>query len=240
MIIVIGRGHSGTRIIPQILTKNGVFMGGHRMEGRGDLTPAQPIYALAFLAGRQTKLIDCHNWNFSNLVNSNQYTDIFDRLIKQYLQPILNHDNPRGWKLPENTLIYPWLVRYFPEAYFIYMIRDPRDVILGEHLTDALNRFNIPHCPNFKSIYEQRAISCKYQHDIIYSTPKPKHFIKIRFEDIVLNQTLQLERLSRFLDIPLDNQIRMNSSKVARWHKAKVFTKFSFLKPICNKHNYIW
>ena len=240
MIIVIGRGHSGTRIIPQILTKNGVFMGGHRMEGRGDLTPAQPIYILASLAGSQVKMIDCHNWNFSNLIHDTSYTNTFEKLITEYLQPILNHNEPRGWKLPENTLIYPWLVKAFPNAHFVYMIRDPRDVILGEHLTDDLNLFNIPHCPNFKSIYEQRAISCKYQHDIIYSTPKPKHFLKIRFEDIVLNQELQIKRLSRFLGISLNTQIKMNSSKVAKWRKSNTFTKFRFLKPICNKHNYIW
>jgi len=44
----------------------------------------------------------------------------------------------KGWKIPETTLVFPWIRRIFPEIRYIFWVRDPRDSILGGHLTDDL------------------------------------------------------------------------------------------------------
>ena len=97
----------------------------------------------------------------------------FIQLIDSYLVSVIN--NPavhKGWKIPETTLVYPWIVRMFPEMHYIYWIRNPRDCILGAHLTDDLNDFGIPYPPT-EDQRLRRAISWKYQQDLVRATPGP-------------------------------------------------------------------
>ncbi len=45
----------------------------------------------------------------------------------------------------------------------------------------------------------RRAISWKYQYDIVKATPKPKHWIEVRFEDFVHDRDATVDRLE---DVP--------------------------------------
>jgi hypothetical protein len=142
----------------------------------------------------------------------------FERLINTYLADVLQ--NPavhKGWKIPETTLVYPWIVRMFPEIKFIHWIRDPRDCIRGSHKTDDLRDFGVTY-PETDDIYEKRAISWVYQYQLMQATPMPKNVIQIRFEDFVLNQEATLKKLEVFLGIPL-GRIIVRADAVARWKK---------------------
>jgi len=238
MIILIGRGRSGTRIIPQLLIRNGVFMGGkHAASGRKDLLPATNIYDMAYTAGHRV-FRDGLSWDFKELVYGTLPAEMH-RKLAEYLVHITPHKEPKGWKLPENTLIYPWLVRMFPEGKFIYLIRDPRDVILSHHFTDDLTMFNID-MPKTKNIYRQRALSWLYQYYIVSQTPKPKHFIQVHFEDLLTHTERVVGQLSDFLDVPLPNLIRVNPEKIGQWKESKEFTQFDFLEAPCKFNNYDW
>ena len=93
----------------------------------------------------------------------------------------------RGWKIPETTLAYPWIIRMFPDIKYIHWIRDPRDCILGGHKTDDLRDFGIDY-PLTDDVRKRRAISWLYQYELMKSTPKPKNYIVVRFEDFILKQ----------------------------------------------------
>ena len=123
---------------------------------------------------------------------------IFDYLVTVNSSPSLH----KGWKIPEATLVLFWLVRLFPETRYIYLIRNPRDSILAPHMTDDLAAFGVPS-PSTEDERLRRAISWKYQYAIVASTPKPKYWIEVRFEDFVLHQEETLSRLEKFLGIPL-------------------------------------
>ena len=78
--------------------------------------------------------------------------DEFIDLITEYLRDVLAEDarypnRLSGWKIPETTLVYPWIVRMFPDTKFIFWIRDPRDSIINQHKTDDLADFGIPYQP---------------------------------------------------------------------------------------------
>src|SRR5690606_34638578 len=138
------------------------------------------------------------------------------RLVHTYLNSVLTSPaNPKGWKLPETTLALPWIVRMFPDAHYIHWMRDPRDAILGEHLTDDLDKFGIPY-DRTDDVRRMRAISWKYQAELVRATPKPKHWLTVRFEDFVLDQDKTLATLSEFLGFPLV-KIRVNPEAVGRW-----------------------
>ena len=48
-----------------------------------------------------------------------------------------------GWKIPETTLVFPWILRMFPDIKYIHWVRNPRDAMLNRHMTDNLNDFGI-------------------------------------------------------------------------------------------------
>jgi len=149
--------------------------------------------------------------------------------VESYLASVLTSRAPhKGWKIPETTLVYPWIVRRFPDARYIYWIRDPRDSIIGAHRTDDLSHFGIAYEPT-EDAREQRAISWKYQSELYKATPPPTNLIEVRFEDFVLDQERTLERLEAFLGIPLA-RIDVRADAVGRWREDDGRNDFAFFR----------
>lgn len=201
LITVIGRGHSGTRAMSHTLTASGVYMG-EPLNHAGDLLPPDDLYEACRVIGRYVDHRGGTSWDFSKL-QAMPIDPAFTRLLDSYLASVWSSDVPwRGWKLPETTLIYPWLRRLHPDIHYIYWIRDPRDCILGRHLTDDMERVGIPHDP-VEDVYQRRAISWKYQVEIVKTTPRPERFLTVRFEDFVMRQEETLRQVGDFLGIEL-------------------------------------
>ena len=158
----------------------------------------------------------------------------FTDLLHSYLQSVLTEENATptgssGWKIPETTLIYPWMVRLFPDIKYIFWIRDPRDSIINQHKTDDLADFGIPYRATDDLRY-RRAISWKYQYDIVKATPRPRHWIEVRFEDFVLDQENTVRRLEEYLEIPLA-RIIVRPDSVGRWRTDDGQHYFDFFEP---------
>jgi hypothetical protein len=152
----------------------------------------------------------------------------FTRLVESFLASVLGSDAPnRGWKLPETTLVLPWIVRMFPDVRYIYWTRDPRDSILGGHLTDDLADFGVPY-DHTDDLRLRRAISWQYQYEIMRATPAPAHRIDVRFEDFIFRQDETLARLADFLGVPLA-KIEVRPDSVGRWRTAEGQCDFPFL-----------
>jgi hypothetical protein len=214
LITVIGRGHSGTRAISHTLSASGVFMGAPLNES-GDLLPPQDMYDACRVLARYVKWKGGLEWDWSALHMMEIPAD-FTNLIHHYLISV--RENPsehKGWKIPETTLVFPWIIRMFPEIKYIFWIRDPRDCIVGGHLTDNLADFGIPYPPT-EDLRLKRAISWKYQYDLVCDTPKPAHWIEVRLEDFILKQDETLARLESFLDVPLA-RIPVKPEVIGRW-----------------------
>ncbi len=166
----------------------------------------------------------------------------FTSRIYTYLTSVLESPaKHKGWKIPETTLVFPWILRMFPNIKYIYWIRDPRDCILGRHLTDDLTDFGIPY-PRPQDEQMRRAISWKYQYDLVKATPKPKHWIEVRFEDFVLQQEETLTRLENFLGIELA-RIPVHPEAVERWKRESAeqrvkVNQYHFLHPAMETYGY--
>ena len=213
-ICIIGRGHSGTRIPSVLLSENGAFMGDEINES-GDKAVWQLIYDAAEIFGDMVENINFFKWDF-NRVLKEPVPNEAKKLIYEYLEDVLNSKNDiKGWKLPENTLIFPWLVKLFPDFYFIYWVRNPFDCILREHVTDDLRRWKIAK-GNTGGDRLDRAVSWLYQYELVKATPKPKNFIMVRYEDYILSQLNELERLEDFIGIPL-KMTKVYSKRINVW-----------------------
>ena len=250
MITIIGRGHGGTRAMSHTLIASNVFMG-EPLNRSGDLLPPQAMYdACRVLAQFVTWRggVDC---DFSGLHTAPIPAE-FTELIDEYLKKVFAaKDEHRGWKIPETTLVFPWIVRMFPEIQYIHWVRNPRDNILAQHLTDDLGDFGVPHpdaehllAERYPALLEaantpeqraeliwrmRRAVSWHYQHQIVAATPKPAHWIVVRFEDFVNQQEATLARLEAYLGFPL-GRIVVRREPVGRYDRAEGPSYFDFLE----------
>ena len=216
-ITIIGRGHSGTRAMSHTLYTSGVFMG-RTINTSGDKVPPGDLYDACRIFARYVRWEGGLSWDFSRVMEMDIDPSFVEK-VESYLADVMENGNPcRGWKLPETTLIYPWIVRMFPDIRYIHWIRDPRDGILAPHRTDDLGDFGIAY-PATEDIRRQRAISWLYQYQLMKATPNPGHLITVRFEDFVLKQEETLLRLEAFLGIPL-SRIVVRPEAVGRWKKA--------------------
>ncbi len=250
MITVIGRGHGGTRAMSHTLVASNVFMG-EPLNRSGDLLPPQTMYDACRVLAHFVTWRGGLNWDFSAL-HTAPIPEEFTELIHEYLKKVLAaKDEHKGWKIPETTLVFPWIVRMFPEIKYIHWVRNPRDNILARHLTDDLGDFGVPH-PDAEQLLAERypvlleavstpeqreeliwrmrrAVSWHYQHEIVAATPKPANWIVVRFEDFVNQQETTLARLEAYLGFPL-GRIIVRREPIGRYDRTEGPSYFDFLE----------
>ena len=232
---IIGRGHSGTRAMSHTLSASGVWMG-EPLNRSGDLLPPQAMYEASRLIARHVRWLGGFEWDFNRL-HTMPIPPEFEGLIRSYLRSVLTSPAPhRGWKIPETTLTFPWVVRMFPEVRYIFWIRNPRDCIVGRHITDDLNDWAIA-CPATENPRLRRAISWKYQYDLVRATPRPGNWIEVRFEDFVQRQDHTLARLESYLGVKLA-RIPVTPEAVGRWKTDSGANYYDFLAPAMERYGY--
>lgn len=235
MITVIGRGHSGTRAISHTLYASGVYMG-RLLNPSGDLVPPEDMYAACRVLAKHVQWLGELAWCFDDL-HTMEIEPEFTRLIESYLASVLKQDATlKGWKIPETTLVYPWIVRMFPEIKYIFWIRNPRDCILNRHITDDLANFGIQYPPT-EDVRLRRAISWKYQYDLVKATPRPEHWLEVRFEDFVLRQDETLAKLEDFLGFKL-GKIIVRPDTIERWRQDEGVNYYDFFEPAMREYGY--
>lgn len=235
LVTVIGRGHSGTRAMAHTLTAGGVFMGAP-LNASGDLLPPEAMYEACRVMARHVRHLGGLKWDF-NALHSMPIPKEFKTLIETYLSSVMRSTaENRGWKIPETTLVYPWIRRMFPDIKYIFWVRNPRDCIIGSHLTDNLADFGVP-CPTTTNVRERRAISWIYQHEIVKSTPSPTSGITVRFEDFVLKQKQTIRKLQEFLGIELP-LIPVRPEAVDRWKTDEDVNYFGLFEPAMKHYGY--
>lgn len=235
LITIVGRGHSGTRAMSHTLSASGVFMG-EPLNRSGDLLPPEDMYQACRVFGQHVRWQGGLSWDWSD-VQSMEIPAEFEGLIHAYLRSVRESTaQHKGWKIPETTLVFPWIARMYPDYKYVYWIRNPRDCIVGRHLTDDLNDFGISYPPT-EDERLRRAVSWIYQYDLVKATPKPEHWIEVRFEDFVLRQDETLARLEEFLGIHL-TKISVNSEPVGRWRQDDGVSYYDFFAPAMREYGY--
>lgn len=227
LVTIIGRGHSGTRAISQTLSESGIYMG-EPLNKSSDLIPAQDMYQACRVFAKYVTYLGDMKWDFSKVLSMSPDPE-FIALIESYLSSVLSSKCVnKGWKIPETTLVYPWIIKMFPKAYYIQWVRDPRDCIIGGHLTDDLNDFGIQY-DKTEDIRRNRAISWYYQREIVKHTPVPKNTISLRFEDMVFSQEETLKKVEGFLGVPMV-KIPMRTDSVGRYLNDDLQNMFDFFE----------
>lgn len=246
IITIIGRGNSGTRLIAQTLHETDDIYMGEKFSARGDKQPYSYMYEMARMAGENVKYLGNYEWDFSDLINTLP-PDKYKNLFYKYINDLLNNDSKYvGWKLPETTLSYPWLVNLMPNMRFIIIVRDPRDCVVNGHATDNLEDWNVEYdkeklenLDDEEKNQKRKCISWKYQYDLINSIPLPKNHIVIRFEDMCLKQDEILLKINNFLGINNISKHSIIESPVGRHlsHPEQI-TYYPFLNKLMDQYGY--
>ena len=217
------------------LSASGVFMG-HPLNASGDLLPPGDMYDACRVFARHVTWKGGLHWDFAEVLAMDIPLE-FTRLLERYLKSVLESPAERaGWKIPETTLVFPWIARMYPDMKYIYWIRNPRDSILASHLTDNLNDFGIAYAPT-DDVRLRRANSWKYQYDLVKASPRPGNWIEVRFEDFVLDQERTLRKVESFVGIPLA-RIPVKTVAVGRCKTDAGVNYFDFLAPAMREYGY--
>tara|TARA_Y100000310_G_scaffold36310_1_gene34197 strand:+ start:44 stop:979 length:936 start_codon:yes stop_codon:yes gene_type:complete len=165
------------------------------------------------------------DWDFSKMSNGDIPRSVKD-IYTDYLSDIENSNNDFvGWKMTESMLFYPWTVRLFPDWYYIHIVRDVRAHFFRRESSDDMahtKMFN-QHSENIPKDSDGNiradikiGLNWKYQLDLIDSLPRPENFLQVKFEDFLLNQDHELERMSDFLGVKL-LKLPVHPEKAHQW-----------------------
>ena len=209
---------------------------GSPLNPSGDLLPPANMYEACRVFARYVQWLGSLKWHWKGPF-SMEIPSEFVELVNSYLESVLaSTAEHKGWKIPETTLVFPWIARMFPNTKYIFWIRNPRDCILRGHLTDDLGSFGIPY-PATDDERLRRAISWRYQYDLVKATPKPENWLEVRFEDFVQRQEETLARLESFLEIRLA-RIPIRPESVDRWRQDEGTSYYDFLGPAMLERGY--
>ena len=117
-VLLIGRGGSGTRLLGELARAGGVFLGNEINVSFDSVEWVDDIYPLV-------------TEEFDQPIVAGSSRDLaWRRRLRARAEAILQaggHDPDRawGWKLPETLLVLPQILRSFPSAAIVHLVRHP-------------------------------------------------------------------------------------------------------------------
>lgn len=246
-VLIMGRGHSGTRVLSYACTHLGIQLGTTSATGDADdrtFTRTIKKIAALNLAPRDIDSVDG-----KDLIR-------FQDAVFRYYTKIGSPQTPWGWKFPETYLIGACVERTFPQARYIHMVRDGRDLAFKRHLTDDPNRrlgkkllthigaIGLPH-------HLQASLSWAFQVDRFdaFCTGLPaERVFYLRFEDMCRQPLALMQRLCDFLHIPMTESCerylagQLESGKLAQYKSEdplKIKEVESVIGSTLKRHGYL-
>lgn len=255
-VIVFNKSHSGSRLLAELLSELGVFIG-------ADVNPtndAMPIFDLVrFLTER-------HIPDLAGLYRNGdpelaaQVRSAMARHLKGFRPP-----GRWGWKLCETTYIVPVLAQIFPEAKFVHLIRDGRDIAFCDHVapkesfwrkvyfhTDRIQQWM--GFPLTNRAYRANSHIFNARHWVMsvslgraYGAMLGDRYVEIRYEDMIGDFRQSAKTLCARLQIPYDEARvetlgkTVHSGRVSKWtreSKTKLREAISILEPTLSEFGY--
>lgn len=125
-VVLFNKSHSGSRLAAKLLATGGVFMGAHQNQTRDalDLLPLVHYLVLRHYPDYGPALAGAD--------------PLLPEVLRASLERHVEGYDPAaggrwGWKLCETTFILPIIAACFPQAAFVHLIRDGRDVAFSDH-----------------------------------------------------------------------------------------------------------
>jgi len=208
-VVLMGRGHSGTRVLAWMCVHLGVTLGTSGPHIEGDPDDVRFTNKIKRLAARNLDVTSPARVREPALRR-------FKAAVSAYYAGLGSPSGMWGWKFPETYLIAPYVAGTFPRAKYLHLVRDGRDVAFKTHLTDnprhrvgravlsACNALGLPE-------HLRAAASWQYQvdrFDAFREQLPASDVLDLRFEDLCTAPRESAERLSAFLGAPMTDACR--------------------------------
>ena len=225
-VVLMGRGHSGTRVLAFACMHLGIKLGASEELATGDADDRDFTDRVKKLTLSNVDVTSSRCVRRSDL----RY---FQKAVYEYYIRLGSPSGLWGWKFPETYIIGACLAHTFPRAKYLHLVRDGRDIAFKEHLTDnprrkigkkILSRTGALSLPR----YLQAASSWAYQVDAFdqfRKTIPPDQVLDVTFERLCLNPAETIDRVCKFLQIEINEACRtylsdgINRSKVAQYRE---------------------
>ncbi|MEX0343970.1 MAG: sulfotransferase [Rhizobiaceae bacterium] len=194
-VLPVGRGGSGTRLISEMFSRSGIFLG-NRLNATADSVEwVDLIYEMAIARARKEKefALDSRSWSALLLDKAR------DVLVAGNF-----HQGARwGWKLPETMVVLPEVVEVFDQAKVIHLVRHPVSSSLRRtHMTSrtdnpvgsavleaAYNHSGLdPAQIADDEAYFHNAVTWRYQVERVMRFGRdilmPDRYLEVRYEDL--------------------------------------------------------
>jgi Sulfotransferase family len=123
------------------------------------------------------------------------YPDLLRALYRSYARA---QGKPRyGDKTPRHVIFIPELAQMFPEARFVHIVRDGRDVALSLLEVDK----EIPDLRTAARFWRDRVMKAREDGRALGGD----RYIEVRYEDLLDDAEGELRRLCSFVDLPYDD-----------------------------------
>lgn len=130
-IVAGGTGGSGTRVVTEVLSASGVFMGSRvsRAGDSFDLAEFEWRWGRDYLAADQAH----------RAPPSEQMEAELRASVRAHLRDYDPGSGPWGWKHPHTYLLLPWLDAVIPQLRFIHIVRDGRRMAFSRNQKQPLH-----------------------------------------------------------------------------------------------------
>jgi hypothetical protein len=201
-VMLMGRGHSGTRVLSFACMHLGIQLGTSAATGDADnrtFTRTIKKIAAGNLAQGAPQAV-----RERDLIR-------FQDAVYTYYTTLGSPQAHWGWKFPETYLIGDCIARTFPRARYIHLVRDGRDLAFKKHLTDdpnrVLGRRLLTHIDAMDEPHHlQAALSWAFQvdrFDEFRRALNPERVLDMRFEDVCRDPMSAMQSMCDFLGIPM-------------------------------------
>ena len=227
-IVLVGRGGSGTRLLAQLARANGVFLGTDLNVSSDSDEWVECIYALALESlgpGIEADSVRDFAWRHR----------IRERAIAVTRRAALGPSAPWGWKLPETILGLTQVLRTFPKAKIVHLVRHPLTSSLRRsHLTSRTDnaigravlaaaydaygreRASIDADPDFM----RNAITWTFQVaralDVTEAHVAPRRALLLRYEELCADTIAASASFAAFLGYPQATDARTIATSIDR------------------------
>ncbi|HPA17695.1 MAG TPA: sulfotransferase [Verrucomicrobiae bacterium] len=125
-IVVYNKSHSGSRLLANLLEASGIFLGANLNESRDSLDILRLVESLV------GQYYPDYGPLWKNPRDGGELADLARSAFDAHLEGCWP-GQPWGWKLCETAYVLPVIDRIFPDAKYIHLIRDGRDVAFCDH-----------------------------------------------------------------------------------------------------------
>jgi len=138
--------------------------------------------------------------------------DNYIEFMKYFMESVTSKQGKKRWaeNTPSHIFYMKELMEYFPEAKFIHVIRDGRDVAVSKRKLGWTGTKN--NDPLKQLVYAAKGWERSVKAGRCYGKELGNNYMEIRYEDIVTNLDATLADISRFADITIDRSKIENSS----------------------------